>query len=168
MALLKLGMPLAVITWLIFSWMYREDMLDVDGDRKSTSEELKRIKKSHKQEKGKQQHYLFGKWMWFGSGFYGLTALWTFIVVEFLDVFNFVFSFPGFATLFGDGFIAFLLSAILNQLSNIVTAFVWFNYWSDDSIIVWVVVAYAGYMVGMSAAKRTHKSNVTRSTGHSD
>ena len=145
-------------------------MLDVAGDRKSTSAELKQIKKSHKQDKDKdkQQHYLFSKWMWFGSGFYGLAALWTFIVVEAVDLFNFVFSFPGFATLFGGGIINFLLSVLLNQLGNVVTAFVWFTYWSDSAMPVWILVAYVGYMAGMSAAKRTHRSNIARSIEHSD
>jgi len=160
-ALIKLGVPMAVISWLIFSWLYREGMLDIDADRKTTSTELKEIHKSYKQDKNKKRNYLHGKWMWFGSGFYGLAALWTFIVVEFLDLINFVFSFPGFTKLLENGFVDFIIKTILNQVGNIVSAFVWFQYWSEDSILTWFIVAYAGYMVGIYVAKNTHKTNTS-------
>ncbi|MDP6413473.1 MAG: hypothetical protein QGG54_00280 [Gammaproteobacteria bacterium] len=92
--------------------------------------------------------------MWFGSGFYGLAGLWTFAVIEIGQFFGFIFNFPGFSVLFGDGLIAFLVDLGLNQLSNVIQAFVWFSYWPSDSIIIWILVAYLGYWVGVELARR--------------
>jgi hypothetical protein len=41
----------------------------------------------------------------------------------------------------------------MNQLSNLINAFVWFSYW-DGSMLIWVLVAYAGYLAGIEAARR--------------
>ena len=130
-------------------------MLDINADRKTTAAELKLANKAFKEEKGKKKNYLYGKWLWFGSGFYGLAALWTFIVVELKDLFYFIFAFPGFEALFGNGFISFLIAAILNQIGNIGSAFTWFHYWPDNSVLIWIAAAYLGYMMGIQMAKRT-------------
>ena len=146
---------MAVITWLIFSWLYRENMLDINADRKTTATELKLANKAFKKEKGKKKNYLYGEWLWFGSGFYGLAALWTFIVVELKDLFYFIFAFPGFEALFGNGIVSFLIAAILNQIGSIGSAFTWFHYWTDNSVLIWIAAAYLGYMAGIQMAKRT-------------
>ena len=134
-------------------------MLDINADRKTTAADLKQAKKAFKKDKGKSQNYLYGKWLWFGSGFYGLAALWTFIVVEFKDLFNFVFAFPGFEALFGDGLVSFLIAAILNQIGNLGTAFTWFRFWPDNTVLIWIAFAYLGYIAGIQIAKRSQ--NVT-------
>jgi len=41
----------------------------------------------------------------------------------------------------------------MNQLSNLISAFMWFSYW-DGSMLIWVLVAYAGYIAGIEAARR--------------
>jgi hypothetical protein len=146
---------MAIISWLIFSWLYRENMLDINAARKTTAAELKQAKKTFKKEKRQNQNYLYGKWLWFGSGFYGLAALWTFIVVELKDLFYFIFAFPGFEALFGDGLMSFLIGVIVNQIGNLGSAFTWFHYWPDNSVLVWVACAYLGYMAGIKMAKRT-------------
>ena len=37
--------------------------------------------------------------------------------------------------LFGDGLIAFLFNLAMNQLSNLISAFVWFSYWDGSMLI---------------------------------
>ena len=91
--------------------------------------------------------------MYFGSGFYGLAVLWTLLVIEVLEGLKFVFNFPGFEALFGDGLIPFFVELGMNQLGNLISAFVWFGYW-DGSVFIWVPVAYAGYWLGIEAARR--------------
>lgn len=94
--------------------------------------------------------------MCFGGGFYGAAALWTLVVIELSDLFSFVRDFPGFATLFEDGIIAFLLGMLTNQIGTFVDAFVCFDYWPDtsQSPLPWAIIAYLGYWLGMKLAQR--------------
>ena len=100
--------------------------------------------------------------MYFGRGFYGLAALWTLVVIEVSELIGFVFNFSGLDALFGDGLIAFLFNLAMNQLSNLINAFVWFSYW-DGSMLIWVLVAYAGYLAGIEAARRNLQVSIVTS-----
>jgi hypothetical protein len=153
-AAFKLGLPVLVLSWLLFSWLYREGKLEKKADRKETAGALKEIKVESKAKDQGGQNYLFDKWMWFGSGFYGVAALWTFMVIELLDFVKFIFNFPGFASLFADGVVNLFVTVLLNQLGNIISAFIWFNYWSDGSPITWFLIAYLSYLAGIELAKR--------------
>jgi hypothetical protein len=153
-AVFKLGLPMLVLSWLLFSWLYRKGKLEIKAGNKETAVSLKAMKKESKAKGQGGQNYLYDKWMWFGSGFYGLAALWTFMVIEVIDLANFIFNFPGFASLFAEGIINTLVTLFLNQLGNILSAFIWFNYWSDGSPIIWLLVAYLSYLGGIELAKR--------------
>ncbi len=153
-ALIKLGLPMVVITWLMFSWLYGSGEIDREADNRAVKQRLKKMKTSFKKKETQSSNYIYNKWMWFGSGFYGLAALWTFSVIEVSDFFSFIFGFPGFAVLFEDGIIGFVISVALGQLGNMITAFIWFSYWPADSILVWILVAYLGYWGGVELARR--------------
>jgi hypothetical protein len=154
-ATIKLGIPMVVLSWIIFTWLYGGGELDRGADRKSIGLQVKLIKKSFKKKKdGGTSHYMVEKWMWFGSGFYGLAGLWTFAVIEIADVLRVVFNPSTIADTFDDGLVSAVVDIAANQLSNLVTAFVWFGYWADDGIIVWLVVAYVGYWIGVELARR--------------
>ena len=153
-AAFKLGLPVLVLSWLLFSWLYREGKLEIHADRKKTAENVKKMKKTSKQKGNGGQNYLYDKWMWFGSGFYGLAALWTFIVIELADMANFVFNFPGLDSLLAKGVVNALVTILLNQLENILNAFIWFNYWSDGWPLTWFLIAYLSYLGGIELAKR--------------
>jgi hypothetical protein len=153
-AVFKLGVPILVLSWLLFSWLYRKGKLEIKADRKATAGSLKEMKKASKQKDVGGQNYIYDKWMWFGSGFYGLAALWTFLVMELVDILNLIFNFPGFASLLADGLINAIIRVLLYQLQNIVNAFLWFNYWSVGSPVIWLVVAYFGHLGGIELAKR--------------
>jgi hypothetical protein len=97
---------------------------------------------------------LMKHWSSFGGGFYGLAALWTFVIIEIRDAINFIFYFPGLDALFEDGLISLLVGVIVNQFTNAISALVWFNYWPAESVLVWVIAAYLGYWTGLELAKR--------------
>lgn len=153
-ALIKLGIPMVVLSWFIFSWLYSEGEIDREANRKAISARIKKMKKSFEKKEESKPNYVYDKWMWFGSGFYGLAGLWSFAVIEISDMFGFVFNFPGLAVMFEDGFIGFLIALALNQVGNIITAFVWFSYWPAESTLMWVLVAYIGYWAGVEMARR--------------
>ena len=94
------------------------------------------------------------QWMWFGSGFYGLAGLWTFVVTEIADVIRLIFNPALLIEAFDEGLVSAVIDLAVNQFSNLVTALVWFGYWSDDNVIVPLLVAYAGYWIGVEIARR--------------
>lgn len=172
-AVIKLGLPLAGASWFLFDRLYGDGNLERSADRKAIKLQMKSMKaalksekKKKKKEKGDEEvakiekrprthaDIIFDKWMWFGSGFYGLAALWSFVIIELTDLYNFIFHFPGLGVLFGDGVIELIVNLLVNQLQNIVTAFVWFSFWDADSILLWVLVAYGGYWAGIEIARR--------------
>ena len=190
-ASLKLGLPVAVISWFMYSWLLSEGKLDGAADRKSVEAEVKNIHKARSSKKidaAKQQKIdrpglkqrvrsaylkytndgpettapnkkdkLLNKWMWFGGGFYGMAALYTLVVMEAMELFNFIATFPGFDELFKNGVIPLLVTFGVTQITNLYSAFAWFIYWTQQSVGLWILVAYLGYMAGMQVAKFQHR-----------
>jgi hypothetical protein len=154
-AIIKLGIPMVILSWSIFTLLYGEGRLDRKANRKSTHAQVKKIKKTFvKKKKGGGANYVVDKWMWFGSGFYGLAALWTFAVIEILEIIRVVLNPYSIIEAFADGVVSALIDLAINQFSNLLSAFVWFGYWSDDGVIPWLIVAYVGYWIGVEMARR--------------
>lgn len=154
-ATLKLGIPMVALSWVIFNWLYGDGGLDRQADRKAINAQIKGMKKTFKKSKeGGRANYVLGKWMWFGSGFYGLAALWTFVVIELQDIFRLLLNPTRIADAFAGGLIAGAIELLMNQIGNLIIAFVWFGYWADEGVIIWLLVAYFGYWVGIELARR--------------
>ena len=98
--------------------------------------------------------------MWFGGGFYGLAALWTLVIVELVDLGRFLWNLHTFITTFNGGVMGFIGDFIANQIGNIISAFLWFNYWSERSIALGFLVAWVGYWLGNQVAKRIKPDQV--------
>ena len=105
-AIIELGLPLALLSWLIFMRLFISGELDRQSDRKGIERGVKKIKASFKGERKRtfaeksKTDLVFEKWMYFGSGFYGLAALWTLVVIEVSELIGFVFNFSGLDALF--------------------------------------------------------------------
>lgn len=153
-AILLLGAPLVALSWFLFTWLFSSGEIDRSADHKTITSRLKKIKKVVADKENQNANYVYEKWSWFGTGFYGLAGLWTFAVIEITQFFSFIFNFPGFEALFGDGIVDFLIEFMINQFGNVIQAFVWFTYWPADSIIIWILIAYLGYWVGVELARR--------------
>ena len=54
-ALIKLGLPIVVITWLMFSWLYGSGEIDREADNRAVKQRLKKMKTSFKKRKHKAQ-----------------------------------------------------------------------------------------------------------------
>lgn len=158
---------MALLSWLLFMRFFSRGQLDRASDRKEIERKVKEFKTSYNKTKkarskeGKEgdtlamrssTDHVFDKWMYFGSGFYGLAALWTLVVIEFFSLLDLAINLLT-LSMFDDGIIAFLIGVATEQLGNLISAFLWFNYW-DDSLLVSFLIAYVGYWSGVEAARR--------------
>ena len=155
-AALKLGLPVACLSWFILRQLYARGELNRSDDSKTVAENLKQIRKSRKQRTTLSLDIVQAKWMQFGGGFYGCAALWTFLTIELQELIDFFSNFPGFATLIDNGLIDLIVSLLVNQFTNFITAILWFSYWGDGggAIAIWMATAYLSYLSGMTAARQ--------------
>lgn len=124
---------------------------------------LKKIKHQLKVEKFSWHKLVMSKWVAFGGGFYGVMAVLTYLVVEFREVVDFLTSEESvLATIAALGF-GDLISFFINSLMNFIAAIAWPVYWMNkvegQSIWVWFLVVYAGYVSGQFMAKNISNPN---------
>jgi hypothetical protein len=154
-AIFKLGVPMLVLSGLVYAWLYREGKIEIQDNKKTRDASLKILKKNRKSEKKEHQNFFLDKWLWMGGGFYGLAALWTLMVVEVLDFVRLIINFSDFIALLNQGPGAVISSIITNQIANLLSAFLWFGYWADGLSLVWIAIAYIGYLLGIQVARRS-------------
>jgi len=154
-AILKLGLPMTVFSWLIFHWLFSEGTLGRDVKHKALKSQLKDQKKHLKNSGNKKARFIYNRWGWFGGGFYGLAGLWSFLVIEISDLANFLAAGNYLAGL-DSGIVDFIVSFLINQLGNSIQALLWFSYWPGDgeSMLIWIAAGYLGYWVGVEMARR--------------
>ena len=177
-AILFGSVPVAAFTFLVLQWSIVSGRLSRFDDNKGLEQQFKdrkKVKAEAKAErkrrekageeaepkpakkpffhKGAGSDLLHNKVMFFGGGFYGTMALFAYFVIEVGEIFEFlgvVFT-PGewFDNLGFDLIIGF----VINSFTNIGLAFAWFvtlpKYVSMGNGWIWLLAAYAGYMVGV-------------------
>jgi hypothetical protein len=150
-----LGLPVLLFSWWMMCRLYAAGLLNRDEPTKDVKLSLKALKKNWKKD-DTTAGYLEKRWMKFGGGFYGLTALLTFVWIEASEAVTFIFNFPGLATLLKDGVISLLVNTFVNQIKNFVVAIVWVTYWPAENryMVIWILVPYAGYFAGLKLASR--------------
>lgn len=153
-AIIKLGLPMMGASWIAFKWLQDSGEITSDANSRDFEFRVKKTKKLSKTTGNKHARFLFNKWARFGSGFYGLAGFWTFIVIEVTDLMNFFLE-NGFSNFARDGLINLIVDLLINQLSTFITALLWFSYWPgpSESILLWVIVAFLGYRVGIELAR---------------
>lgn len=170
-AAIKLGLPLLLMSWWVYSALYRKKLINKNADRGETERAVKNYRKEFKQaEKAKkaalkkkafsevnsehEDDYWTAKWMRFGGGFYGLTAVWTFLYLEVKDIWQFIVGFPAFVEEFSGGAFDLLLMFLKNQVMNFASAFSWIVQWADGFSLIYFLSAYLGYWAGQNLAKK--------------
>lgn len=150
-----LGLPLAALSWFLFGWLFSNGDLDRELDTAALRASIKKLKKSSPADpdKSSKTRMLYNKWMWFGSGFYGLAGFWTFLVIEFGQAVDFITDFSAWGKLTDAGMVSFLVNFAINQLGNLLQGLVWFTYWPAESTPLWMLVAFIGYQLGLQFAR---------------
>jgi hypothetical protein len=154
-AILEIGLPVAALSWLLFYRLYSRGELARDADRKAIGASLKSIRKAQKESKSTSDSLLHTKWMKFGGGFYGVAAAWTLIYIEASGVIGGVLHPSTVPDMFRDGIGGFIAQQISGQVSTLVDAATWFNWWPGrgHNPVVWFGVAYVAYMAGLELAR---------------
>lgn len=154
-AILEIGLPVAVLSWLLFYRLYSRGELARDADRKAIGTSLKSMRQSGEESKQISDSLLHAKWMKFGGGFYGVAAAWTLIYIEASGVIGVVLHPSAVQDMFRNGVGGFITQQIRGQASTFVDAATWFNWWPGrgHDPIVWFGVAYAAYIAGLELAR---------------
>jgi hypothetical protein len=149
-----LGLPVLLISWFLFHRLYTTGRLDRDARGKDLETRLKQLKEQANEERS---DLLQSQLMKFGGGFYGVTALWTLIVIELGDFVRFASNLTEeLARIFDGGIVSLLISVVANQFTNFISAILWFGFWPDrieGSVILAVAAAYSGYLLGLGLAR---------------
>lgn len=146
--LFTLGLPMLLTSWFLFDHLLESGELEADN----IEGQLKGLQKEYEKTEEEPTNPLMARWFKFGGGFYGLTALYTFCIIEVIDIGGFILNYPGAAALLENGLVSLLVDVLINQIMNLVNAMIWFTYW-DASVLVNLGVAYAGYYCGMYLAR---------------
>ncbi|MEZ5489671.1 MAG: hypothetical protein R3F50_05055 [Gammaproteobacteria bacterium] len=154
-ALLELGLPALLLSWIIFYWLFSEEKIGRDLSHRALKSALKKNRKDLKKINNKKVRLIYNRWAWFGGGFYGLAGLWTFLVIEANDLASFLAG-GSYLTSFSGGLLNFVISFLINQVTNSIQALLWFSYWPGpgESMLIWIAAGYLGYWAGIEMARR--------------
>ncbi len=104
---------------------------------------------------------VLGKWFAFGGGFYGLVALYTWLLIEWDDVANFLGGLGDIVMRFDIGsLISLAINLLIESIMNFVAAIAWPAYWLGEANNpwLWIALAYAGYWLGIETARRAGRA----------
>ena len=157
-ALLKAALPVAALTFLLFYWSFKTGRLTGAGGKKGLEAELKALQAGEKKGE-KTKNPVHNKWMEFGGGFYGVIALFTFIIIEALEVWDFAANFAGVSQTLQSLGIELVIGFFVESIMNFIAAIAWPAYWIAEidtgHIWLWFLLAYGGYWAGMKLARST-------------
>lgn len=156
-AVIKLGLPVFGVSWWVVHSLHKKGDITPGADQRTVKSDLKAFRKKWRNDKGNEYGLMENKWMRFGGGFYGLTALTTLILIELGEVVGFFQNLSAIGALIDDGVIGLVVNILVGQFENFISALIWFSYWTDEdgSIFVWIGVAYAGYLLGLFGASNS-------------
>jgi len=159
-ALLMVGIPIGIFTLAIVWWALQRGHFQETLDIKALGREIKAMSKNKKKNKKEDKldlHPVQKQWAKFGGGFYGIVALFTYVVVEVTEIIGMVINFGGFFGFLKQLGLDVIINMLVEALTNFITAMVWPLYWMDridtDQTWVWFVMAYVGYWLGLKLAQ---------------
>lgn len=178
------ALPIACFTFLTVQWSIVSgrlprfsDAKDLQAQFKKKRQEIKAAKKlakqnnqteEQKQTQGEQESQpffhkrlggdlLYNKLLFFGGGFYGTMALFTYLIIEVAEILTFLGKIIDVTHWQFTFSIQFLVDLIINSIMNIVAAFIWFqtlpDYVDVNNGFIWIGAAYLGYLGGVHFCK---------------
>ena len=180
-ALFQATLPLAAFSFALVWWAVKRGYFKGEGGVRGLDREVKALNKSRKLEKKQnkldkkrrkqatrngeklepqkktRKDPIAEKWMQFGGGFYGLVAFYTYVLIEWDEIADFISNFGGFWQMIRNISVGALIDLFIDSIMNFVAAITWPIYWlartAGEWIWVWLVAAYAGYWIGTRLAQ---------------
>ena len=173
-ALFQATLPLAAFSFALIWWAIKRGYFKGEGGVRALDREVKEFNKNRKLEKKQRKQAkkngeeLAGpgrrktdpvaeKWLAFGGGFYGLVAFYTYVLIEWDEIVEFVANFGGFWSMVSNISVGAIISLIINSIMNFIAALIWPVYWmgkaATEWLWLWLVAAYAGYWLGAKCAQ---------------
>ena len=118
-----LGLPMVALSWVIFSWIFLSGEIDRQDKRDAIKAQVKKLKTLSSLDGNRGKRYVYDKWVWFGSGIYGLAGIWTLIVIEVGELLGFLSNLGGFSGLGEISIVSLIIEFLINQLGNLLQAF---------------------------------------------
>lgn len=165
-ALFAAALPVGILSFLLITWSLKSGRL-TGANNRALRDQLKAMKKSRKAKEAKTKNPVHNKWLKFGGGFYGTVALYTFLIIEIREVIRFAQGYEGveaaMAKLGNASFFDLAVNFFVNSLMNFIWAVAWPGFWAPKLhgayVMVWFVIAYAGYWLGLNLARRNKLHN---------
>ncbi len=155
-AIFSAGLPLFLLTLVLVAWALHRDLLSGETV-KELQGSIDALGKAQKDRKRRQQiNPALGKWFRFGGGFYGLAALYTWLLIEWDDVVNFLVGLKDIViNLDPSALLGLVIDLVVESFLNFAWAIAWPAYWLSQSRNAWIMffVGYAGYWLGIKAAQ---------------
>ena len=167
-AILIGALPVALFTFLSLQWLIASGRLEKFTDREHLKQQVKAQAKAAKRARKARGRVLFrgdtpgdffhNKILSFGGGFYGTMALMTYILIELVEIWDFLRGMADPDTWINKLGIDLLIDFIVNSFTNLIAAFLWFGTLPDmiamDNGWLWLGAAYGGYLAGLHVTSR--------------
>jgi len=160
------GLPLFALAFLLVSWALHRGHVQGESfdDLRKNLEALAAASGKKKDAEAddaeppvRKPDPALEKWFRFGGNFYGLVALYTWLRIELPDVGEFLGDVASALLSFDMGaVISLAIQLFIESLMNFIAAVTWPVHWLGKAqpAWLWLVVAYAGYWLGIRAAQR--------------
>lgn len=150
------SLPLFLLAFALVSLALRRGWLEGQSV-KELQDSLEALGKAQKDKKHPQQvDAALGQWFRFGGGFYGLVALYTWLLIERDEVLDFLGGLSHIVLNFDLGaLIGLVIELFIESIMNFAIAIGWPAYWLSESRDAWLLLffAYGGYWLGIKAAR---------------
>ncbi len=182
-ALIMGALPVMTFTFLVLQWSVAAGKLASFSNREDLDKQYEEQKKAREEEKKKKHmkaqasdsqkeentsaspkmprfekkardDFFHNKAMFFGGGFYGTMALFTYVIIEIEEIVQFLGVVFTPDAWFANLSIGLIVDFFINSIINIISAFIWFNTLTDYVSIhhsgwIWLGAAYVGYLAGV-------------------
>lgn len=164
-ALLTAGLPLFLLSFALVSLALHRERL-AGGSVKELQGNIQALGKSQKDKRTRREiNPALSKWFSFGGGFYGLVALYTWLLIESDEAADFLRGLGGVVINLDPGALfGLVLELLIESLINFLLAIGWPVYWQaeSDNALLLLTAAYAGYWLGIKAAQHGRQNGWTR------
>ena len=193
------AIPVAAFTFLTLQWSISTGRLNKFTDKEDLKKQFKNSTKARKEakaqakldkysakmggvpitqpvkkplfDKSRGADIFHNKLLSFGGGFYGTMALITYVLIEIKEIYQFLGKILQPSTWLDNLGIGLIIDLIINSITNLIAAFVWFltlpDYISMQNGFIWLAAAYGGYLYGLKVVKENGDEVWSRLATHS-